>query len=181
MTARFGTRVVLGVMALGLALTHSALASDARTAVGGGIGGAGGAAVGQAIDKDQTRGAIIGGAVGGAAGAAATTTGKGKTGAIVGGAVGGGAGAAIGQSAGGKTGAVVGAGVGGATGAVVGKNLGGGSGSAAPSAAATTAPNAGKSPSTHYSSLDGRYYDGDECRRKGKGKGWAKGHANKGC
>ena len=176
MKAKFGTREILAVMALGLALPHAALASDARTAVGGGIGGASGAAVGQAIDKDETRGAIVGGAVGGAVGAATTTTGRGKTGAVVGGAVGGGTGAAIGQSVGGKTGAIAGAGVGGATGAVVGRNIGGGgSSSAAPT------PITGKPSATQYGRVDGRYYDGDECARKGKGKGWAKGHAKKGC
>ncbi|HET9405168.1 MAG TPA: hypothetical protein VFO57_11360 [Burkholderiales bacterium] len=181
MKARFGTREIIAVMALGLAVPHTALASDARTAVGGGVGGAGGAAVGQAVDKDPKRGAIVGGAVGGAAGAAATTSGKGKTGAIVGGAVGGGAGAAIGQSVGGKTGAIVGGGVGGATGAVVGSKIGGGSGSAAPAVAAVPAPIAGTPSARQYSSRDGHYYDGDPCARKGKGKGWAKGHAKKGC
>jgi hypothetical protein len=176
MKAKLGTREILAIMALGFALPHAALASDARTAVGGGIGGAAGAAVGQAVDKDQTRGAIVGGAVGGAVGAAATTTGKGKTGAIVGGAVGGGAGAAIGQSVGGKTGAIAGAGVGGATGAVVGRNVGGGE-----SRGAAPAPITGKPSATQHTRVDGRYYSGDECVRKGKGKGWAKGHAKKGC
>ncbi|HSC94136.1 MAG TPA: hypothetical protein VLC73_04150 [Burkholderiales bacterium] len=176
MKAKFGTRELLAVMAIGLASPNAALASDARTAVGGGIGGAAGAAVGQAIDKDQTRGAVVGGAVGGAVGAAATTTGKGKTGAVIGGAVGGGAGAAIGQSVGGKTGAIAGAGVGGATGAVVGRNVGGGgSGGAAP------APITGKRAATQYSRVDGHHFGGDPCVRKGKGKGWAKGHAKKGC
>lgn len=177
MKASFGTCEFLVVTALGLALPNAALAGDAGTAVGGGIGGAAGAAVGQAIDKDQRRGAIVGGAVGGAVGAATTTTGKGKPGAVVGGAVGGGAGAAIGQSAGGQSGAIVGAGVGGATGAVIGRNLGGGG-----SSGAASAPNSGKPSATQHSRADSRNYGGDDwCAHKGKGKGWAKGRAKKGC
>lgn len=170
------TRTRKAIVALVVALAPVpawAADSTAKTAVGGGLGGAGGALIGNELGGKT--GAVVGGAAGGAVGAAATTTGKGRTGAIVGGAVGGGAGAAIGHEVGGTKGAVVGAGAGGAAGAAIGRNASGGG---KPQQAATGEPGSVATTTVAHQAVIVEQH----CKpRKHPGKGWAKGHAKKGC
>jgi len=88
--------------------------------------------------------------------------------------VGGGAGAAIGQEVGGTKGAVIGAGVGGAAGAAIGRDM---NRDRKPQTQQTQPQQASSSTTkvVHQTVIvEGR------CKPK-HGKGWAKGHAKKGC
>jgi hypothetical protein len=175
------SRLACSVMVSFGLLSGAALAGDATTGVGGAVGGASGAAIGNKVGGKT--GTVVGGAVGGAVGAGVGTSGKAKTGAIVGGAAGGAAGAAVGQKVGGSSGAVAGAAIGGATGALIGKKLSGG-GSSGGQDVKATAPQTVAAPAS--AGEPARFREdgsGDRCRKwkDHPGKGYAKGHAKKGC